>query len=151
NQSDDQTLLHLNGKTLTIFDELAAYKNPDYDVSFYTGNGELSTDLSAAAFTIVATARANQPIQLAEQGQGNPEESLRIRKALAELPAVEVKSAGDTPRRIAFLPHAELVGWLGDKEILIVEGHMLVAYNVATGARRKSNVRVEDAAHVFLR
>ncbi len=38
-----------------------------------------------------------------------------------------------------------------DKEILIVEGHLLVAYNVATGTRRKSNIRVEDAALVFLR
>jgi hypothetical protein len=55
------------------------------------------------------------------------------------------------PRRIAFLPHATLVGWLSDKEILVVEGHLLVAYNVATGARRKSNIRVEDAAHAFLR
>ena len=32
NESDDQTLLYLHGKRLTVFDELAAYKNPDYDV-----------------------------------------------------------------------------------------------------------------------
>ena len=56
-----------------------------------------------------------------------------------------------TPRRVAFLPHATLVGWISEKEILIVEDHLLVAYNVATGARRKSSVRVEDAGRVFLR
>jgi hypothetical protein len=28
---------------------------------------------------------------------------------------------------------------------------LLVAYNVASGARRKSNIRVDDAEHVFLR
>jgi hypothetical protein len=151
NQSDDQTLLHLHGKTVTVFDELSAYKNPDYDISFYTENGKLSSDLSAAAFTIVATAQPNKPIQLSEQGQANPEESQRIRKALMDLPAVEVKSVEDSPRRSAFLPNATLVGWISDKEILIVEGHLLVAYNVASGARRKSNIRVEDAAHVFLR
>jgi hypothetical protein len=151
NESDDQTLLHLHGKTLTVFDELAAYKNPDYDVSFYTENGKLSPDLGAVALTIVATAQPNKPIQLAEQGQANPEESQRIRKDLVELPAVEVKSVEDSPRRIAFLPHATLVGWISDKEILIVEGHLLVAYNVASGARRKSSIRVQDAAHVFLR
>ena len=151
NQSDDQTLLRLHGKTLTIFDELAAYKNPDYDVSFYTENGKLSPDLGAVAFTIVATAQANKPIQLSEQGQANPEESQRIRKALLDLPAVEVKSVEDAPRRIAFLPHATLVGWISEKEILIVEGHLLVAYNVVSGARRKSSIRVDDAAHVFLR
>jgi hypothetical protein len=155
NQSDDRTLLHLEGKTLTVFDELAAYKNPDYDVSFYTENGKLSPDLGSVALTIVSTAQANTPIQLAEQGQANPEESQRIRKALGDLPAVEVKSVdmsdNDAPRRIAFIPHAALVGWISEKEILIVEGHLLVAYNVASGARRKSSIRVEDAGHVFLR
>jgi len=161
NQSNDQTLLHLQGKTLTVFDEQAAYKNPDYDVSFYTENGKLSPDLAYVALTIVATAQPNTPIQLSEQGQANPEESQRIRKALLDLPAVEiksneiksseVKSSEDAPHRIAFLPHATLVGWISAKEILIVEGHLLVAYNVATGSRRKSNIHVEDAAHVFLR
>jgi len=151
NQSNDLALLRLHGKTLTVFDEQAAYKNPDYDVSFYTETGKLSPDLAALAVTIVATAKPNQPIQLAEQGQANPEESQRIRKALLDLPAVEVKSVEDSPRRTAFLPHATLVGWINDKEILIVEGHLLVAYNVPTGARRKSMIRVEDAAHVFLR
>jgi hypothetical protein len=151
NESDDRTLLHLQSKTLTMFDEQAAYKNPDYDVSFYTGNGKLSPDLGSLALTIAATSQPNAPIQLAEQGQSNPEESQRIRKALLDLPAVEAKSVEDSPRLIAFLPHATLVGWLSSKEILILEGHLLVAYNVATGTRRKSNIRVEDAENVFLR
>src|ERR1017187_8818367 len=151
NESDDQTLLHLRGKSLTMFDELAAYKNPDYDVSFYTLNGKLAPNLGWVALTIVATAKPNTPIQLAEQGQANPEESQHIRKALLDLPAVEVKSVCDSPRRIAFLPQATLVDWISDQEILIVEGHFLVAYNVANGKRRKSNLRVEDVAHVFLR
>jgi hypothetical protein len=43
------------------------------------------------------------------------------------------------------------VGWISEKEILVVEDHVLVAHNVGTGARRKSSVRVEDAARVFLR
>ena len=156
NQSNDQAVLRISGKALTVFDEQATYNNPDYDVSFYTENGKLSPDLDSVAMTIAATAQPNTPIQLAEQGQANPEESQRIRKALVDLPAVEVKSVDaksseGSPRRIAFLPHATLVGWLSEKEILIVEGHLLVAYNVASGARRKSNIRVEDAAYVFLR
>jgi hypothetical protein len=151
NESDDQTLLRLHGKTLTVFDELASYKNPDYDVSFYTLNGKLAPNLASVAFTIVATAKPNAPIQLAEQGQANPEESLRIRKALPDLPAVEVKSVEDSARRIAFLPQATLVGWISDDELLIVEGHFLVAYNVANGKRRKSNIHLHDVARVFLR
>jgi hypothetical protein len=151
NQSDDQTLVVSEGKKVTVFDEQGTYKNPDYDVSFYTSNARLSPELGSVAMTIVSTAQENKPIQLAQDGQANPEESQRIRKALTELPAVEVKSMEDTPKRIAFVPHAVLVGWVSEKEILIVEDHLLVAYNVATGARRKSAVRVEDAGRVFLR
>ncbi|MGA9392751.1 MAG: hypothetical protein WBV69_20145 [Candidatus Sulfotelmatobacter sp.] len=151
NQSDDQTLLHIHGKTLTVFDELAAYKNPDYDVSFFTENGKLSPNVEFVALTVDASTKPNKPIQLAEQGQANPEESQRIRKALLDLPAVEVKGVDASSLRLAFVPHATLVGWVNDKEILIVEDHLLVVYNVATGARRKSNIRVDDAAQVFLR
>ena len=151
NQSDDQTLVLTNGKKLVVFDELATYKNPDYDVSFSTSNARLSPQSASVAMTIVSTAESNKPIQLAEQGQANPEESQRIRKSLTELPAIEVKSVEDAPRRIAFVPHAVLVGWLSEKEILMIEDRVLVAYNVETGARRKSSVRVEEAAQVFLR
>jgi hypothetical protein len=151
NQSNDQSLVLVDGKTSTIFDEQATYKNADYDVSFYTSNARLSPDAARVAMTIVSTAQSNKPIQLSEQGQANPEESQLIRKALLELPAVEVKSLGDTPRRLAFVPHAMLVGWIDDKELLIIENHLLVAYNPGTGARRKSTVKVEDGLHVFLR
>jgi len=151
NQSNDQTLVLADGKKQTVFDELATYKNADYDVSFSTPVAKLSPDLSSVAITIVSTAQANQPIQLSEQGQANPEESKHIRAGIADLPAVEVTSLGDASKRIAFVPHASLVGWLDEKEILMVEDHVLVAYNVATGAKRKSSVRVEDAAHAFLR
>jgi hypothetical protein len=151
NQSNDQTLVRANGKTLTVFDEVATYKNADYDVSFYTSNARLSPALGFVAMTITSTTEANQAIQLAEGGEATPEEAKDIRKSLADLPAVEVKSVDDTPKRVAFVPHASLVGWISDKEILLVADHLLVVCNVATGARRKSTVHVEDAAHVFLR
>jgi hypothetical protein len=151
NQSDDQTLLRNREKTLLLFDELAAFKNSDYDVSFYTSDARVQPGQGAVAMTLVTTAQPNKPVQLAEQGQASLEETQRIHKALEELPAVEVKNLEDSPKRIAYLPHATLVGWISDKEILVVEAHLLVAYNVSTGVRRKSGIRVEDAAHVFLR
>src|SRR5947208_1454831 len=86
NKSNDQTLLLDHGKRLAIFDERAAYDNPDYDVSFYTSNAWLSPELGSVVMTIVGTAAPNRPIQLADEGQANPEESQRVRKALAELP-----------------------------------------------------------------
>ncbi len=151
NQSNDQTLVLVDGKARTVFDEQATYKNADYDVSFYTSNARLSPDMGKIAMTIVATAQSGKPIQLSEQGEANPEESQRIRKALVELPMVEVKTNDETARHLASVPHAVLVGWISDKELLIIENRLLVAYNVGTGARRKSMVRVEDAARVFLR
>jgi len=151
NQSNDQTLVLSSGKKRMLFDEQATYKNSDYDVSFYTSNARLSPDLAYVAMTIVSTAEPNKPIQLAEQGEANPEESLRIRKSLTELPLVEVKTLDDAPRRVAYVPHATLIGWLTEKELLIVEDHVLVIYTVGSGARRKSTVRVEDAGRVFLR
>jgi hypothetical protein len=151
NQSNDQTLLLSYGKTLVLFDERAQYKNPDYDVSFFTENAKLSPELAHVAMTIEASAKSTAPIQLSEQGQANPAESLRIRKALGDLPAVEVVSAVDPGKHSAFLPHAYLVGWLNEKEILIVENHLLVAYNIASGARRRSTIKVADPAFVFVR
>jgi len=151
NQSNDQTLVLTNGKKLTVFDEQATYKNPDYDVSFYTSGARLSPSMQHVAMTVASTAQLNKPIQLAEQGQANPEESQRIRKALAELPAVVVKSIEDSPRQVAFFPHSSLVGWISDKQLLIIEDHMLVGINLENGARHKSTVKAEDAEHVFLR
>jgi hypothetical protein len=151
NQSNDQTLLVNYGTIVTLFDEREQYKNPDYDVSFFTENAKLSPLLTHVAMTIEASAKSSAPIQLSEQGQANPAESLRIRKALADLPVVEVVSAPDPAKRTAFLPHAFLIGWLNEKEILIVENHVLVAYNITTNTRRRSQIKIEDPALAFIR
>jgi hypothetical protein len=151
NESDDQTILSRNAKSVVLFDERGRYNNPNYDVSFFTSRALLSHDLGSVAMTIVCSAQPGQDIRLADEGQPNPDELARIRKAIADLPVVEVVSATDTTKRIAFIPHATLVGWLNDKEILIVEAHLLVAYEAATGTRRKSGVKVPDETFVLLR
>jgi hypothetical protein len=151
NQSNDQTILSSYGRTVVLFDERLQFKNPDYDVSFFTENAKVSPEHAHVAMTIEASAKSSAPIQLSEQGQANPAESLRIRKALTDLPAVEVVSAVDPSKRSAYLPHAFLIGWLNAKEILIVENHVLVAYNVSAGTRRRSTIKVTDPSFVFIR
>lgn len=151
NQSDDQTVLLNHDKSLRVFDEREQFKNPDYDVSFFTENAKLSPGSGSVAMTIEASAKSSAPIQLSENGQGDAAESQHIRKALLELPAVQVVTTTDPVKRTAFLPHAVLVGWLNEREILIVENHLLVAYDVTTNARRKSTIQVEDAAYAFVR
>jgi len=151
NQSDDQTELLSYGKTLVVFDEREQFKNPDYDVSFFTENAKLSPSLGLVAMTIEASAKSSAPIQLSEQGQGNPAESQRIHKSLTDLPAVQVVTAVDPVKRSVFLPHTVLVGWLNENEILIVENRVLVAYNVVSGTRRKSTIKVDDPSFAFVR
>jgi hypothetical protein len=151
NQSNDQTILSTYGKTVVLFDERVQFKNPDYDVSFFTENAKISPEHAHVAMTIEASAKSSAPIQLSEQGQANPAESLRIRKALTDLPVVEVVSAVDPSKRSAYLPHAFLIGWLNAKEILIVENHVLVAYNVSAGTRRRTTIKVTDPSFVFIR
>ena len=151
NQSNDQTLVITNGKKVAVFDERETYKNPDYDVSFFTANAKLSPDSTRVAMTITATAQTGKPIQLSDQGEASPEESQGIRKALTTMPAVVVKTIDDPEKQLASLPHATLVDWINDKELLIVEDHFLVVYNIVTKTRHKSVVHVEDVLHVFLR
>lgn len=151
NESVDQTLVRSGGNARVVFDERVSYHNPNYDVSFYTSNALLSPDSGLIAMTVVSTATANKPIQLVDEGQASPEELQRIRKALPELPAIEVKTLDDTPKRVAYVPHTSLIGWLSEKELLIIDDHLVTTYNLATGARRKSTIKVDDPARVFLR
>jgi hypothetical protein len=101
--------------------------------------------------TIEASAKSSAPIQLSEQGQANPAESQSIRRALADMPAVQVVSAADGSKRTAYLPHSYFVGWISEKELLLVENHVLVAYNIVTAARRRSTIKVADPSFVFVR
>jgi hypothetical protein len=151
NQSDDQTMLLNHDNSVRVFDEREQFKNPDYDVSFFTENAKVSPEVGYVAMTIEASAKSSAPIQLSENGQGDAAESQRIRKALLDLPSVQVVTATEPVKRTAYLPHAVLVGWLSEKEILIVENHLLVAYDVTANTRRKSSIRVEDAAYAFVR
>ena len=151
NQSNDQTVLYRDGKKTVIFDERARYKNPNYDVSFFTSNAKIAPDLSAVAMTIQATVKPGAPIQLAEQGQANPPESERLRKILPELPAVQVVAAGEGSKQIAYVPRASTAGWLNEKELVIVEGGVVVVFTPSTGTKRKSAIKVADAAFVFVR
>jgi hypothetical protein len=68
-----------------------------------------------------------------------------------DMPAVEVVSAADASKRSAYLPHSYFVGWISENEILLVENHVLVAYNIATAARRRSTIKVADPSFVFVR
>jgi hypothetical protein len=49
------------------------------------------------------------------------------------------------------VPHATALGWVSEKELLILEDRLLEILDVGTGAKRKSAVKVEDAGRVWVR
>lgn len=151
NEASDQTLLVRDGKSITLFDERTRYHNPNYDVKFSAADALLSPNLKLVAMTIAATAQPESDIRLSSTGKDNAAELAGIRQGLIELPATEIVSAADPPRRIALVPHAVLVGWLNDTEILIVADQALATYNLSSGMLKKTDVKVKDAYHVYLR
>ena len=151
NASNDQTLLTAKGKSVVLFDEFQQYQNQDYDVSFFTTNAKLSPRFILAALTVAATNEPGAEIRLSDSGKANAAELSRIQQALRELPAVEVLRLDDPPKRTATIPHARLVGWVNDQEILLVENGVLVSYNVISGRRRNSEIKAAKESYVFLR
>jgi hypothetical protein len=151
NASDDQTLLTKNGKSVVLFDEFRRYQNQDYDVSFFTAKAKLSPHSILAALTITATSEPGSQLRLSDSGKANAAELSRIQQGLQELPAVEVLRLDEPPKRTAMIPHAMLVGWVNDEEILVVENSFLVSFNVISGRRRKSEIKVARESHAFLR
>jgi hypothetical protein len=151
NESDDQTLAIRDGKREVIFDERERYANPDYDVSFYTSNAMLSPDSTQIAMTISSSSQPGSEIRLSSDGKPDAGELERIREAILNLPAVEVRRLGEPPRRTVMIPHASLAGWLSEGEILILQDQNLIAVEVASGTRRNTQIRVSRESYVFLR
>ncbi len=151
NEGNDQTLLSRGGKSIVLFDEHKRYANPNYDVSFFTSNALLSPGAAFVAMTIATSFQSGMEIRLSDGGRADVKELARIRQAIKESPSVEVLKLEDPPKRIALIPHATVAGWINDKEILLVEEHLLVALDIATGVRRKSHVLVPKESLVHLR
>ena len=151
NESNDQTLLLRNGTVSVLYDESDRYDYRNYDVSFYTADAHLAADNAILAYTVVSTARADSPIRLSCDGKENAEELARVRKAIAELPAVEVVQLGIQPRSATVIRHAALVGWVSDREILVAQDGRLAVYDIRGSKRKETTIRVRRAADAFLR
>lgn len=151
NEGNDQTLLTRGGKSILLFDERKSYANPNYDVSFFTSEAFLSPNAGFVAMTITSSFQPGMELRLSDGGKTDASELARIRQSLKECPAVEILRIEDQPKRVALIPRAAVAGWLNEKEILLVEGKVLVALEVATGARRQSRISVASESLVFVR
>jgi hypothetical protein len=70
---------------------------------------------------------------------------------LMDLPAVEVISLGTPGKLVTRLPHADLVGWLSDSEVVVLQQNEIEVLDTVTGAVKKSDVRVDKREFVLLR
>ena len=151
NESNDQTLLLQDGKVLVLYDESDRYDNRNYDVSFYTADARLAPGNRMLAYTVVSTARTDSQIRLSSEGKENAEELARVRKTIAELPAVEVVQPGIQSRSTTLIRHAALVGWLNEREILVAQDGRLAVFDIRGSKRKVTAIRVRSAADAFLR
>lgn len=124
---------------------------PTIEQAFETHRGAFSPDGKQIALGFRDTNVPGEDLR-PTSGSGRPDSASlrRVLRALDDLPRTEVFARTPRPRKILDLPRAELVGWLSDAEILLVENRRLVAFDIATRRRRTSGVWVPDAAHVWI-
>ena len=151
NESDDVTYVVQRGQRTKLFDERARYHNDNYDVSFMTANARFSPNADRVAYTVAATAQAEQEIRLSAEGKQNPEELTRIRAALKDLPRVEVVMLSDVSKVSFSLAHSELIGWLDQRRLLVLQGRQLIVVDAASGEAKAAGLTAENAACVFIR
>lgn len=150
NVGSDRTVVASPETSTVLFDEWSRYGNPDYDVSFFVGSARIAPDHRRVALEFRAGARAGDSLRLSDQGRADSPELASIQRSLAELPVVEVHTLGSRADPALRLTHAELVGWSGRRELLVVERGRLVGVDVRTGRRRQSGIAVRTAADAFL-
>ncbi len=156
NESSDRTVVRRAGTRLTVFDEWTRYKNQRYDVSFFSVNAEISPDGSSLAHTIASSAGVNSEIRLSssvpEGEKIAPEEVKKLRELIARHPLVEVVTLDNPSRPSVVIQQATLIGWLGDREILIFQDKKLHIANADDGkVIRTLPLDVERPESVFLR
>jgi hypothetical protein len=150
NESNDQTLLIRHGTSSVLYDEFGRYDNRNYDVSVYTARARLAPRGAMIAFTMASTVPPGD-LRLSADGKDNPAELARLRKTITDLPAVEVLRLATPTRPILTLHRAVLVGWLDDGAIVVVQDGRLARYDVRSGRRTDTPIRVRTAADAFLR
>ena len=151
NDSSDQTILFSKGSIRLIFDEREKFSNPNYDVSFYTLKALLSPDGSHIAFLIATTQRENDAIRLSSMGKENPNELVRIRKAIQTMPLVDVIPASDPDTPLMSIQGASMAGWLNEREILVVQNGVLARCDILTNACTNTPVTVQKNSAIFIR
>jgi hypothetical protein len=150
--TERQWFLSASGDELFAFENrFIRYANGDYDVSIYVSTVRLSPHGDRAVYTLTADALEGGEIRLSSDGKANPRALARPRRALADLPSVEVTTLGRPSPSPVAIPHAELVGWLSDTELLVAQGGRLAVYSDGGVRRLEAPHAAARASRAFLR
>ncbi|MFI5371016.1 MAG: hypothetical protein ACHQ52_05600 [Candidatus Eisenbacteria bacterium] len=150
NGSTDRVLYSSPETSVVVFDEWRRFRNSGYDVSFRAASARLSPDSRRVATTIVGTSAAAEEIQLSADGHADSLELGGIRRALASLPLVIVTAHSGPGGETLELPHTEVVGWVSERELIVLQGRELVAVDVVTRRMRSTGIRVRSAADAIV-
>lgn len=145
NESSDQTAIIRGGRRAVLFDEFEKFGNTDYDISFYSARAVLAPGRALIAHSIHGDVPQDE-IRLSDSGKPNPAALTRITSTIGDLPITEILDTGATPKVLATIRHADAIGWLNDRELLVVENNVLAVYDAAGKRIRTSTVHVDHAA-----
>jgi len=149
NESSDQTAVIKAGQRILLFDEFKRFGNADYDISFYSTAAAISPGRALIAHSIESE-KIEDDIRLSSDGKDNPAALKRIRAVSGELPITEIIDLSDPSNAIATIPHVKVIGWLNDRELLVIDDGLLAVYDPRGKKSRATTVRVTGAG-AFLR
>ncbi len=145
-ESDCDSVRLISGDTVvTLSNTCGTYPASNYDAGFYASRARLSPGGRRVALTLIGSSAPDAEIRLREEGHADTTELLSLRRALAEMPVVEVQTPGASRAPTRRIAHAELVGWTSEREVLVLESGRIAAIDVVTGHRRESSITIASA------
>ena len=144
------TMLNKAGKSVTIFDERARFRDADYMIGFATTQAVISPDGTRVAYAIAASDTAEIQPRL-QTKKSDAAEVARLRSEAAAMPRTEIFSTFDPATVLLSLPNTDLVGWLDAERLLILQHGELQALDVASGSVKPTGIKADGAQYVFLR
>jgi hypothetical protein len=152
NEDSEQATFFTRDSAFVLFQEWPSFHNASYDVSFTPTDGRLSPSGALAAFTIHGVGGPNDRgiIPLNSDARPDTLALIKIRRAWDDMPLVEIHDVRAHPTLVRRVRHSELVGWLTNQRVLLLENQSLVTIDVRSGERVNSQVRAENAHAVLL-
>jgi hypothetical protein len=143
------TMLNIAGKSVTIFDERARFRDADYLIGFATTRAAISPDAARVAYAIAAPDLAAEIQPRTQPKKSDAAEVARLRSEAAALPRTEIITVSDPAKVLLSLPNTELVGWLDAGRLLILQHGELQSLDVATRSVKPTGIKCDSTQYVF--